>query len=793
MDGHQQVPTFAVLPPPAHQQQAQQQQHYAMQAAPPPTPQPQPLQHKYSSTAWNLARKAHLDNRMLTTKTTDVETEDGRISNVEAAEKIKDAWMYKQIRARRDEFTHYRQAMLFIGSWNVNAKGKEESLDSWICADWGPNGEYAPDLVAVGFQEIVDLNAVNVAVDNKTQQRSQFWVERLMATLNSPHNTRNDPNRQYFLLQQKSMVGLLVCVFCKAPHKDRVRYINSTAVGVGVMGMLGNKGGVAVRVQFYDSTLCFLCTHLAAHRENVTGRNQDFANVFNKSLFEIGEEATREAIYSGSMSHWEIGATSVNVIDHDLIFWLGDLNYRIDESMPTDKVLEYAETGKFAEMRKLDQLNVERAHGRAFEGFEEGVIQFPPTYKYQPGTDGYDKRPEKKLRAPAWCDRILWMALEPAHVQQLTYNRSEQPNVSDHKAVYSTMKITIKDVVRPKRAAIHNELMKLLDRFENQTLPMVGLDRVNLDFGEIHYDRSKSMPIQITNTGNVVAKYRFVPKLDENTLCKPWIKVEPPYGLIIPGDQPATINVTITVDRHTAQLLNQGREVLDDILILRLENGRDYYITIKAAYARSCFGMSVDELVMYSDPIRNVPLDPIKRAEKYDPNPSNALCVPKELWRLIDAIFEKGLQEPDLFVDPGDPEDVKKIRECLDTGAPFGQYKTLSYAEALLEFFSSLSIPIVPPTLFPTLEIDSQNIQSSARRFLEELPPVHYNVLLYVISFFREALVYRERNRLTAAKLARICSNHMAPPSSGMDDSTAAQRRSGMQLIMVHLLETNSI
>ena len=141
--------------------------------------------------------------------------------------------------------------------------------------------------------------------------------------------------------------------------------------------------------------------------------------------------------------------------------------------------------------------------------------------------------------------------------------------------------------------------------------------------------------------------------------------MEPPYGLIIPGEQPAKIEVTISIDRNTAQLLNQGREVLDDILILRLENERDYYITIKAAYARSCFGMSVDELVMYSDPIRNVPLDPIKRAEKYDPSPANALCVPKELWRIIDAIYEKGLQEPDLFVDPGDAEEVKQIRECL--------------------------------------------------------------------------------------------------------------------------------
>jgi len=261
---------------------------------------------------------------------------------------------------------------LFVGTWNVNAKGKEESLDGWICADWGPNGEYAPDIVAVGFQEIVDLNAVNVAVDNKTQQRSQFWTERLRLTLNAPHRTRDDPKRNYALLMQKPMVGLLVCVFVKAPHKDRVQYVNATSIGVGVMGMMGNKGGVSIRMQFYDSTLCFICTHLAAHRENVTGRNADFANVFNKTTFDIGEEATREAIYSGSMSHWEIGSTTVNIIDHDLIFWLGDLNYRVDESMSTERVMELSEKNQLSELRKLDQLNVERAHGRAFEGFEEG-------------------------------------------------------------------------------------------------------------------------------------------------------------------------------------------------------------------------------------------------------------------------------------------------------------------------------------------------------------------------------------------------------------------------------------
>eukprot|EP00545_Synedropsis_sp_CCMP1620_P006920 CAMPEP_0119015632 /NCGR_PEP_ID=MMETSP1176-20130426/11335_1 /TAXON_ID=265551 /ORGANISM="Synedropsis recta cf, Strain CCMP1620" /LENGTH=725 /DNA_ID=CAMNT_0006968941 /DNA_START=52 /DNA_END=2225 /DNA_ORIENTATION=+ len=711
-------------------------------------------------------RRSSLEDTMLTTRTPDEETEDGRIRNREAATKIRDAWIYKQIRARQDEFTQYRTARFFLGTWNVNAKGKEESLDEFLTKDWGPNQEYPPDIVCVGLQEMVDLNAVNVTVETKSQQRSQFWVERIRSTLNQPKYTRNDPSRGYTFLTQRYLVGLLICVFVRNPHKARVKYVQSDSVGVGVMGMLGNKGGVSLRLQFYDSTLCVICAHLAAHRENVAGRNADFWNVYAKTSFDIGEEAIREVIRSGSLSQWATGSSSVGVQDHDLVFWIGDLNYRIDESMPTDKVLELSEKDDFDELRSLDQLNNERAKGHAFTGFDEGRLNFRPTYKYQPGTDVYEQRPDKKLRAPAWCDRILWMAQEPNHVQQLSYDRSETPNCSDHKPVYSTLNITIKDVVPAKREAVYDQVMKLLDKFENQTLPMVGLDRISLDFGQIRYGETVTLPIQITNTGKVVAQYRLVPKLDENALCKSWMKVSPTYGMLIPGETPANINFSITINNNTANMLNTGREVLDDILILRLENGRDYYITIKAKYARSCFGMSVDELVLYSEPIRNVPLDPIQRAEKYDPNPTSALCVPKELWRIVDALYERGVDEKDLFLMPGIAKEVKHIRECLDTGAPLANYHVHSLAEAMLSFLSNLSTPIVPPTLFPTLEIDSQNIQSFARKFLEELPPIHYNTFVYVMSFFREALVHKEQNKLAATRLARICVDTMVVGSS---------------------------
>ncbi len=65
---------------------------------------------------------------ILASRAADVETEDGRISNREALTKIRDTWIYKQIRSRQDKFTQYKQGRVFIGTWNVNAKGKEGSV-----------------------------------------------------------------------------------------------------------------------------------------------------------------------------------------------------------------------------------------------------------------------------------------------------------------------------------------------------------------------------------------------------------------------------------------------------------------------------------------------------------------------------------------------------------------------------------------------------------------------------------------------------------------------------------------
>ena len=50
-----------------------------------------------------------LENHVLVPEGPDEETEDGIIRNLDAIAKIRDTWIYKQVRLRQDEFTNYRQ------------------------------------------------------------------------------------------------------------------------------------------------------------------------------------------------------------------------------------------------------------------------------------------------------------------------------------------------------------------------------------------------------------------------------------------------------------------------------------------------------------------------------------------------------------------------------------------------------------------------------------------------------------------------------------------------------------
>lgn len=704
-----------------------------------------------------------------------VEFEDGRSYDPSAVQIIERDFIEKNLKERELEFTEPWNCTILCASWNVNAKkNDEENMADWLL----PNGQGA-DIYAIGFQEIVDLNAVNVAVDNKSKDMSQYWQRQIETVL----------DYGFEMVVTKHLVGLLLCIYVKRHIRPYIRDIRCVSAGVGVMGVLGNKGGVSVHFYLHDSSICFVCSHLAAHRENIAGRNSDYHNIIEKTIF---YPDTDSDTISGGVTGLP-DASETSIIQHDIVFWLGDLNYRIDDSLSTEEVFDKINENDIPYLRKRDQLNIERLRQNVFHDFEEGELLFHPTYKYQVGTNSYDRRPEKKVRPPAWCDRILWKVLNGLKlekVNQTSYYRAELSS-SDHKPIGATFNCIARKVVTDRQRAVRNEILQLLDKQNNDSIPKVNVIGSIINFGKVYFDVPRVAIVKLSNTGNVLARWRLIPKLGDREFGRGWLSISPVRGVLLIG-QTTEIKISFHIDAIVAHGLNNGTEVLEDIIVLRVENGCDAFLTISGDYARSAYGTSVEELVCTDVPIRST-LPPEQRPSPLSFNKqahSEHTLIPKELWRLVDAIWRSGMKEPNLLVEIGDEVELFSIREALDTGTEFSSVSSISLGGAVVQLLSSLPAPIIPVELLPTVEIDPTNVRTWCRRFLDSLSPLSYNIFIYMVTFMREILRQKEFNRLTSAKLAAAAVGFLTRITGRKDEQ---MRLESMQTAVSYFLTTSAL
>eukprot|EP01006_Ploeotia_vitrea_P022368 TRINITY_DN54770_c0_g1_i1.p2 TRINITY_DN54770_c0_g1~~TRINITY_DN54770_c0_g1_i1.p2 ORF type:complete len:269 (+),score=24.75 TRINITY_DN54770_c0_g1_i1:339-1145(+) len=227
---------------------------------------------------------------------------------------------------------------------------------------------------------------------------------------------------------------------------DVYPYIKDAAadsVTTGLLnGKIGNKGGVGISFLLCNTSFLFVNCHFTAHQDNVQYRNADFqkiaANLTNRTSKQIATNSSP----TNSESQKKQKDEKRTVIDRfDVVFWSGDLNYRIDGTHHMITVL-LKDEGYRDVLLKNDQLTREKDKGRIFVGFSEGHIDFRPTYKYHKvngeATDDYDK--SEKQRIPAWTDRILWKTnpvLGKGVVDQLRYTAIQDDSLrtSDHRPV----------------------------------------------------------------------------------------------------------------------------------------------------------------------------------------------------------------------------------------------------------------------------------------------------------------------------------------------------------------------
>jgi phosphatidylinositol-bisphosphatase len=71
------------------------------------------------------------------------------------------------------------------------------------------------------------------------------------------------------------MVGICLIIFINKSKKDTLKTIQKDTVKTGMGGSFGNKGAVIIRINIYDTSICFACAHLAAGETKIKERFDD--------------------------------------------------------------------------------------------------------------------------------------------------------------------------------------------------------------------------------------------------------------------------------------------------------------------------------------------------------------------------------------------------------------------------------------------------------------------------------------------------------------------------------------
>lgn len=690
---------------------------------------------------------------------------------------------------RKDEYTDSHSLLVKCSTWNMAGTDLVESLSTLL-----KEPEDDPvKLYCLAFQE-VDLSAE--AYLTTTDTKAQTYHSNIESAIGD----------YYELIASHQLVGMLLCVYA---HKSIVPTISEVAksyVPCGILGMIGNKGGVGIRFKVMHTSFAIVNCHLAAGQGGSDKRNSNLHDIEKKIFNESGV--------------WDSGISGI-----ENVVFLGDLNYRISADRPeVDSMLESRD---LKTLLKYDQLGDQRKLGYIFEGWHEGPITFDPTYKFDTGTDHYDS--SEKQRIPSWTDRILVRSEgDTMTLVEDSYKSVTEYYQSDHKPVSAKFRAQVEVVLTDKRDEIRNQAFKEVDRHENEAIPNIKVrtGEDELEFGDVYHLRPIARRLTIVNNGTSTARFSFSRNPVSNVLCKPWFWPVPLSGTLATTKQEVTIIITAFVNDRDAATLNSGRDQFSDVLILHVEGGKDSYVTLAGTWQPTSIGQPL--AVLSSCRGVRTPTTKLTAGE--------ISSIPIEIHRICDYLTtQTPFHSSGLFARHASKEALDSLQDALDTNSPFdddpsldGEDIVLALGNLLLAILNNLEEPIVPRTQYeeimknmipppPTVPVESKvsvasiifrtttrgakrngaaaatgpaaaatTIMTTTRMspwdYLDAMPSAQLNVLIYLQGFMTSSINAHHHAGLEAEKLRqRMCrafGDVLMRDDDDDDDDSAVRGRS---------------
>uniref|UniRef100_A0AC34EZC5 Inositol polyphosphate-related phosphatase domain-containing protein n=1 Tax=Panagrolaimus sp. ES5 TaxID=591445 RepID=A0AC34EZC5_9BILA len=629
----------------------------------------------------------------------------------------------------QERFCTFENASIFISTFNVNGKSPPDYTSDWLNFDT----ERMPDFVVIGLQEM-DL-ALGTYVTESTIREEQ-WLRALKKCL----------PKMYQIIEKVRLIGIFMVIYRN--YESRLPLpspVHTSWVATGFL-KFGNKGGVGISFDINNTPVCFINSHLAAGGE-LSKRNQDFREI---SQMKFNNER--------------------GLYDHDIVFWLGDLNYRLDSPYGYDAVVDIIESGNANTLLEFDQLRKQQQQRQAFHGFKELLgLPFRPTYKFDVNTSRWDT--SEKRRIPAWCDRILyWTKDKKIKISQNEYSSVEKVVFSDHKPVRASFVLGSKIVNEQKKAKVYEEVLREGDKKANEMLPQIELSATEFNFGNVYYRSAIVRTLTIKNTGKSGTRFSFAPTHQDESLPKNWLTITPKSSYIEAGAD-VEINLQVLVSDEEARKISipgKSEFALTCILIISLDQGRDYFVVCEARYQKSCFGCSFIHLMSNGhrlpkdeDDLLVIPPKSTDPLEVGDPR------VPIQIFWLCWALRSLSMQEI-TFDETFSESYFHQIRDCLDNGKPKEliakkdkKWISMIYS-SLLMLIDSFEEPMFPS------DINLSELKSDHERLItiSAFPQPHLKVMDFLLDFFVDLTLKNDDFFKNLQVLANILFHSKIPKGS---------------------------